>query len=61
MILVTFVGFANSYQPNYEEKTGDMSSSYCSFMINSGTSMNSVNYQLQVINCYGEITGLPAP
>lgn len=60
MILVTFVGFANSYQPNYEEKTGDMSS-YCSFTIKSGTSMNSVNYQLQVINCYSEITGQPAP
>lgn len=25
--------------------------SFCSFMINSGTSMNSVNYQLQAINC----------
>lgn len=50
MSLATSVAFADSYEPNYKENTGAMSS-YCSFMMNSGTSMNSVNCQLQVINC----------
>lgn len=30
-------------------------------MINSGTSVNSINYQLQAINRWGEITGQPPP
>lgn len=48
MSLATSLAFADS-QANYKENTEAMSS-YCSFMISSGTSMNSVNQQLQVIN-----------
>lgn len=48
MNLAASLAFADS-QPNYKENTEAMSS-YCSFMISSGTNMNSVNQQLQVIN-----------